>query len=221
MADINIQRKKSSPSPWLLILLVLAVVGVGAYFLFRAENAPPTDVPAPAGSGIPTPPDSATGAETGPKPAADAVGNMAAESADPVAQATPEALATFAQGDASQPQYAREGLRLLTATLVSLADRDDLRDAAIATRRDDLTSATNRIDEAGSSLRPGYVASAALLQAMQQKVAPTLENEANQLTIQASSLSGRSATPEDQQQLRDYLTRAARLVSSLNELPVR
>ncbi|AHJ95957.1 hypothetical protein [Hymenobacter swuensis] len=213
MADINIQRKKSTPSRWLILLLVLAALAVAAYFLFRAETAPPTDVPAPAGSGIPAPPDSTTGAETGPRPATDAVADLAA------APATPEVLAAFAQGDAAQPTYGREGLRLLAANLVSLADRDDLRRPAIQTRRDDLTSAISRLDEAGTSLRPGYVAAAALAQAMQQQSYPALETEARELSALAGSLSGRTTTAAEQQQVQDYFTRAARLARALNEPP--
>ncbi|UPL49439.1 hypothetical protein [Hymenobacter sublimis] len=219
MADINIQRKKSSPSPWLLILLVLAVVAVGAYFLLRADSAAPTaPAPVPAEAGVPVPPDSSTGAETGPHPSGtDAVGDMAAEPA-PV---TLEVLSSYAQSDATQPQYGREGLRLLTASLVDLADRDDFREPAIATRRDELTSATARLGEAGTSLRPGYVAATALLQAMQQQGYPELEAEMNQLTSQAANLSGRTATAQDQEQTRAYLTRAASMVKALNQPPAR
>lgn len=216
MADINIQRKKNTPSPWLLLLVVLAVVGIGAYFLFRAETAPPRDVPAPAGSGIPAPPDSTTGAETGPAPAADAVGDMAAEATAP---ATPAVLAAFAQGDATSPTYGQEGLRLLTSTLVDLVDRDDLRDPAIQTRRDDLTSATSRLGEAGTSLRPGYVAAAYLLLAIQQKAYPEQEAAARQLTALADNLSGRGATLQEQGQVKAYFQQAAQLVQALNEPP--
>lgn len=217
MAEINIQRKKSSPSPWLLILLVLAVIAVAAYFLLRADSEAPVPEPVPAGAGVPNPTDSTTGAETGPAPTADAVGDMASEPT-PV---TPEVLTTFAQGDPARPQYGREGLRLLTSALVSLADRDDLREPTVATRRDELTSATARLEEQGSSLRPGYVAAAALMQAMQQKAYPALEADIDQLTTQATALSGRTTTPQDQQQLRDYLVRAATVVTALSQPPVR
>ncbi|MBT9394050.1 hypothetical protein KLP40_12830 [Hymenobacter sp. NST-14] len=212
MADINIQRKKNTPSPWLLILLVLAVVAVGAYFLLRADaNAPralPPSPPPPAA----TPVDSLSGAETGPRPAPDDVNSLAAESA-PV---TPEVLAAFAASDAARPTYGREGLRLLTAALVGLADRDDLRTPLIQTRRDDLTSATSRLEEPAASLRPGYVAAAALMQAMQQQGYPELQPAAQQLSAQAAELSGRSATAAEQQALRDYFTRAADLVRALS-----
>ncbi|MCA8832178.1 hypothetical protein [Hymenobacter pini] len=216
MADINIQRKKNTPSPWLLLLIVLAVVGIGAYFLFRAETAPPTDERAPAGSGIPAPPDSTTGAETGPAPANDAVGDMAAEEAAPV---TPAVLTAFAQGDASKPTYGQEGLRLLTSALVELADRVDLQDPTVQTRRDDLTSATSRLGEAGTSLRPGYVAAASLIQAIQQKAYPEQEKAVRQLATLTEGLSGRSTTSEEQQQVKAYFQQAAELVQALNEPP--
>ena len=44
MADINIQRKKSAPSPWLLVLLAAVVLAVAAYFFLRPD---PADEPAP------------------------------------------------------------------------------------------------------------------------------------------------------------------------------
>ncbi|WP_426490181.1 hypothetical protein [Hymenobacter sp. 102] len=217
MADINIQRKKNTPSPWLLLLVVLAIVGIGAYFLFRAETAPPADVLAPAGSGIPAPPDSTTGAETGPSPAADAVGDMAAEEA--AVPVTPGVLAAFAKGDASQPNYGQEGLRLLKSALVDLTDRADLQDPTIQTRRDDLTSATSRLGEPGISLRPGYVAAASLIQAIQQKAYPEQEQAVRQLASLTEGLSGRTATAQEQQQVQLYFQQAAELVQALNEPP--
>ena len=49
MADINIQRKKTSPSPWLLVVLAAVVLAVAAYFFLRPdpadESAPPTATP--------------------------------------------------------------------------------------------------------------------------------------------------------------------------------
>lgn len=215
MADINIQRKKSSPSPWLLVLLVLAVLGVGAYLLLRADMD--TAAEAPEETELPAAPADTSTAST---PAAAPTPEEAEpiESSTPV---TPQVLAAFAQSDPAQPTYAREGLRLLTAALVDLADRDDLRDPAISTRRDDLTSATSRLDEAGSSLRPGFVAATALMQAMQQKSYPELEGEIGTLTTQAGELSGRVATAQDQQQVRTYLTQAAALLEKLNQPPTQ
>ncbi|MFD2785958.1 hypothetical protein [Hymenobacter rubripertinctus] len=208
MADINIQRKKNTPSPWLFLLVVLAVVGLGAYFLFRAEvNAPPTlppTPPPPARRAV----DSLSGAETGPRPAEDALNDMAAETA-PV---TAGVLAAFAATEATRPDYGREGLRLLTSALVSLTDRDDLRTPFIGTRRDDLTSATSRLEEPAASLRPGCVAAAALVQAIQQQGYPELQTAARQLSAQAAGLSGRATTATEQQALRTYFQQAAELL---------
>lgn len=213
MADINIQRKKNSPSPWLLILLVLAVVGAAAWFLLRADSsiatepvAPPTAEPAPAAA------DSTAGAETGPRPVDAAVADMAPDAA-PV---TPEVLAAFARTDATQPGYALEGLRLLTAALVDLADRDDLRNAAIGEKRDNLTSATARLEEPNASLRPGFVAATGLMQAMQQQAYPGQEAAVADLITRATRLSGRNTTATDHQQLQEFFTRAASLVRILS-----
>ena len=191
------------------MLLVLAVVAVVAYFLLRAEvnatrNSPPPPPPPPASAPV----DSLSGAETGPQPAQDAVNDMAADTA-PV---TPEVLASFAATDAARPNYGREGLRLLTTALVSLTDRDDLRIPLIRTRRDDLTSATSRLDEPTASPRAGYVAAAALMQAIQQQSYPELQTQAQFLQAQATDLSGRAATPQEQQALRAYFMRSSELL---------
>ncbi|QIX62041.1 hypothetical protein HER32_12935 [Hymenobacter sp. BT18] len=219
MADINIQRKKSSPSPWLLILLVLLVIGGAAYFLLRHDAGSSAPVSTPAASPETPLPDSTTGAETGPRPDANAaVADMSTPTEVVVA---PEELAAFAASDAATPDYGRRGLQILSATLSSLADRADFRDAAISTRRDDLTSATSRLEEEGASLRPGFTAATLLLQAMQQKGYPELEADVNQLTAQADALTGRVATAQDQAALQAYLKQAARLVKALNEPPTR
>lgn len=211
MADINIQRKKNSPSPWLLILLVLAVVGAAAWFLLRSDSPAPTEPVTPV---APARPDSTTGAETGPRPPADAaVADMAPEPA-PV---TPEVLAAFARTDATLPIYGREGLRLLTAALVDLADRDDLRTAAIGEKRDNLTSATARLDEPNASLRPGFVAATGLLQAMQQQASPALEPAVADLITRATQLSGHNDTAADHQQLQEFFSRAAIALRALSE----
>ena len=215
MADINIQRKKSSPSPWLLVLLLLVVAVAVAWYLLRRPQEPAATQEAAGTAEMTRPlPDSTTGAETGPRPNGnEAVANMASEAA-PV---TPEVLATFARGDATQPTYSREGLRMLTSALVDLADRDDLRDAAVSEKRDGLTSATSRLDEPNTSLRPGLVAAAGLMQAMQQKAYPKLEPAVAELVGRATQLSGRNETPTDHQQLQDFFTRAAEILRTLSE----
>lgn len=218
MADINIQRKKSSPGPWLLVLLALAVVGAAIWFLTRPTESAPANVAPPAAEPAPVRPDSTTGAETGPRPAAAAateatVADMASEAA-PV---TPDVLAAFARTDATQPTYAQEGLRLLSSALVELADRDDLRNTAIGEKRDNLTSATARLGETGTSLRPGFVAAAGLMQAMQQQAYPALEQPVADLVTRATQLSGRNETVSDHRQLQEFFSRAAEVVRTLSE----
>ena len=219
MADINIQRKKSSPSPWLLVLLAAVALAVAAYFFLRPD---PADEPAPAA------------APTAPAPVADSAAsdsiarraNSLARSAettapptDPSADATDATVTLAAQAATSPaaPDYARHGLQKLTGVLVALADRDDLRDPSIAEQRDNLTSATSRLNEANASLRPGFVAAAGLIRAMQQKSYPELEDPTADLVRQAARLSGRSATAADQQQNQQFLTQAAAAVRALSE----
>ena len=230
MADINIQRKKSSPSPWLLVLLAAALLAAGAYFFLRPD---PADEPAP-----PVPP---VPAATAPAPAATSAADtlsaaaavdqatrraaiagipqgdtVAADPASANAE-TVGALATQAAGNPAAPDYGLHGLQKLTATLVPLTDRDDLRDPAIAEQRDNLTSATARLGEPRASLRPGFVAAAGLIRAMQQKAYPELEPQANALVSLAGQLSGRSATAADQRQTQQFLTQAAAAVQVLSE----
>ncbi|MFD2718745.1 hypothetical protein ACFST9_08455 [Hymenobacter monticola] len=222
MADINIQRKKVSPSPWLLVLLAAVVLGLAAYFFLRPdpadEPAPPAATPeatAPA-----TTPDTLAAAA-----AVDQATRRAAIDAIPQAdttsaagnQDTAESLAAQAATNPAAPDYALNGLQKLTTVLVAFTDRDDLRDATITELRDNLTSATDRVGEPGASLRPGFVAAANLVRAMQQKAYPNLENEVNELTRLAGQLSGRSATAADQQQNKQFLTKAAEVVRALSE----
>ena len=220
MADINIQRKKSAPSPWLLVLLAAAVVAVAAYFFLRQD---PPDEPALAiASGLNSmPADSLASPDS--LSAASPLGDPAATAADSVgltqdaADYSPATLATQAATDPGAPNYARNGLQKLSGILVALTDRDEFRDPAVVEQRDNLTSATNRLGEANASLRPGFVAAAGLLRAMQQKAYPELEGPANDLVRMADELSGRSSTAAEQQQNKQFLTQAAAAVRVLSE----
>jgi hypothetical protein len=221
MADINIQRKKSSPSPWLLVLLVLVVLGILGYFLFRtspderaSQPTPPPDRTTPVADS-----DSAATEDTGatPPPADErttsaAVADMATEEGP----ATPDELASFAANESDSPDYGRRGLQMLSATLSELADRAELRDATVSERRNDLSSAISRSAEPNASLRPGFVAVAGLMQAMQQKAYPNLEKPVAELSEQAQALSGRS-TVADQPALQAFFTKAADIVRTLSE----
>jgi hypothetical protein len=201
MAELRIQPKKSAPSPWLLVLLAALVLGAAAYFYLRPDpaDAPaaaaPTTVPAPADTLAPNSP--AAEARATP-PAGDSL-----ETSPPLGSASP----------------ARIRLLELAPQLAQLADRADLRDdATIREQRDNFTSATSRLEDndPAASLRPGLVAAASLLLAVQQKAYPNLETEANALTLQASELSGRDATPTEQAQNRAYLAQVASLLNTLS-----
>lgn len=222
MADIHIQRKKSAPSPWLLALLAAVLLAVAAYFFLRPdpvdESTPPaatSEATAPT-----TAPDTLAAAA-----AMDQATRRAAIDGIPQGDTTQDAgssetaatLATQADTDPSAPNYALNGLQKLTGVLVALADRDDLRNPTTAEQRDNLTSATARLGEPTASLRPGFVAAAGLLRAMQQKAYPELEDQANNLVALAGQLSGRSATAAEQQQNKQFLTQAAAVVRVLSE----
>lgn len=220
MADINIQRKKSAPSPWILVLLAAAVLAVAAYYFLRQD---PADEPAPVpNTGLQTSAADSIGSIDSLR-AATPIGDPAAAPTDSVgltqdaADYSPATLATQAATDPRTPNYALNGLQKLSGILVALADRDEFRDPTIAENRDNLTSATNRLGEANASLRPGFVAAAALIRAMQQKAYPELEGTANDLVRLAGELSGRSATAAEQQQNKQFLTQAAAAVRVLSE----
>ncbi|MDB5234193.1 MAG: hypothetical protein JWR44_1186 [Hymenobacter sp.] len=218
MADINIQRKKARPNPWILVLLAAVVVAVVAYFLLRPE---PADEAAPANSAVGAASADTTASVAATQPSATSPAVIAA--ADSVAQTqdaedySPATLATQAATNPAAPNYAVNGLQKLTGVLVALADRDDLRDPTVAEQRDNLTSATSRLGEPNSSPRAGFVAAAGLIRAMQQKAYPDLEGQANDLVRLAGQLSGRSATAADQQLNKQFLTQAAATVRVLSE----
>jgi len=219
MAEINIQRKKSSPSPWLLIVLALAVLGLIAYFFLRADTGTPAPTPAaPATSASPPATDAeAEAIARATPPPADGSSNAAvADMAAEEAPATPDELAAFATAEAAAPDYGRRGLQMLSATLSDLADRTDLRDPAVSEKRNDLTSATSRLDEASASLKPGLVAATALMQAMQQKAYPELEGPVSELAELARQLSGRQ-TAADQAPLQSFFTKAAEVVRGFSQ----
>ncbi|MBF9236398.1 hypothetical protein I2I05_03225 [Hymenobacter sp. BT683] len=219
MADINIQRKKTAPSPWILVLLAAAVLAIAAYFFLRQE---PADEPIPANTtGIEA--TSADSISVDSLRAATPLGDPATGAADSVGLTqdatdySPATLAAQAATDPSAPNYALNGLQKLAGILVALTDRTEFRDPAVMEQRDNLTSATNRLGEANASLRPGFVAAAGLIRTMQQKAYPELEGAANDLVRLAAELSGRSATAAEQQQNKQFLTQAAAAVRVLSE----
>jgi hypothetical protein len=198
MAELRIQPKKKSPSPWLLVALAVLVLAAAAYFFLRPD---PADEPAPATAPIATAPaDSLALADTA------------------SARTTPAPASSIAQATAAMGG-ARAELLQLSPALTQLADRADLRDdAAIREQRDNFTSATARLADGDpqASLRPGLVAAANLLLAMQQKGYPNLQTEANALTLQASQLSGRDATPTERAQNHTYLTQIHNLLNTMS-----
>ncbi len=206
MANIDIQRKKASPSPWLLVVLALALLAGAAWFFLRPapadEPAPPAvrqEVAAPVDSLAPNSP--AADARATPPPA-----DAAAGVAQPESQAA-EASATKSE------------LLALVGTLTDLADRPDLReDVNIREQRDNLTSATARLadGDARAGLRPGLVAVATYLHTIQQHGYPALEADALALQAQAAALSGRDATAAEQQQNHDFVARATALADELS-----
>lgn len=199
MAELRIQPKKKAPSPWLLVALAVLVLAAAAYFFLRPD---PADEPVAAVPVATAPADSL------------AVADTAAASAMP--EAAPDSSIARAVAAAGGAQAS---LLQLSPQFTQLADRADLReDAAIREQRDNFTSATARLADGDpqASLRPGLVAAANLLLAVQQKGYPNLQTEANALTLQASQLSGRDTTPAEQTQNRAYLTQLHNLLNTMS-----
>ncbi len=230
MADINIQRKKTSPSPWLLVLLAAVVLAVAAYFFLKSDPADESAAPAAEKMVLPAADTLAAAKVLAQARAADSTKEMpdamARATPNPPGSATappdasPMGLEAVAADNPAAPDYARQGLRTLASLLVSLADREDLRTPTITEQRDNLTSATARLDEQGGSLRPGFVAAAALVRAMQQQSYPELDAPAADLVQRAGQLTGRSDTPARQQQNKEFLTRAAAFMHTLSQPPL-
>jgi hypothetical protein len=201
MAELRIQPKKSAPSPWLLVALAALVLAAVAYFYLRPD---PTDEPAPAATAVPP-------------PAVDSLApNTPASAARAVPPPSDDSVSKATTGNVA---YARAELLRLAPPLTQLADRADLRDdATIREQRDNFTSATSRLEDGDptASLRPGLVAAASLLLAVQQKGYPNLETEANALTLQAGELSGRDAAPAEQTQNREYLSQLSTLLNMMS-----
>lgn len=196
MAEIPIQRKKKPLSPWLLVALAALALTLGAYWYLR---------PAPADE--PAPPANETLTTPVPAVPADSLG--------------PDATAT---GPAAAPDSSttRGHLLLLVPELSALADRPDLRDdPTVREQRDNLTSATARLadGDAQASLRPGFVAAANLLRAVQQRAYPALDDEAAHLVQQAGQLSGRDGTADEQQQTHAFLQAVGALLQAENTPP--
>ena len=201
MAELRIQPKKSAPSPWLLVGLAVLLLAAAAYFYLRPD---PTDPAAPAVATAPA----ALPADSLPP------GSAAAD-----ARATPPSAPDSATAPGSAAA-ASLGFTQFGTDLVQLTDRDDLRDdATIREQRDNFTSATARLAEGDShaSLRPGLVAAANLLRAIQQKARPDLATQADELLRQASQLTGRNDTPAEQTQNSQYLTQANALLHALSQ----
>ncbi|GAB2948922.1 hypothetical protein GCM10027048_12330 [Hymenobacter coalescens] len=225
MAEINIQRKKKSFSPWPLIVAVLVVLALGIWYLVSRDSgsAPaepvPAEAPAAGAAAVPGGPTDTTGQATdAAAPTGDPSVGALANEASPETGTDPADFYAFVADDPSSSTYARRGLLLLSNVLVSMADRSDLRNAAVEEKRNDLTSATSRVGD-GGSLRPGFVAAAELMQEMQRRGYSTVESDVKALVEQANQLSGRTATPAEQQALQDFFLQAANVLRVL-EKPV-
>ena len=219
MADINIQRKKAAPSPWLLVLLAVAVLAAAAYFFLRPDPAdePVRAAPAAQLDTLKTRPVAPVPSQSADTSAPYTARTAHTPTAPDEGADTYAALAAQAATNPAAPNYALNGLQKLTGLLVALTDRDDLRDPATAEQRDNLTSATSRLGEPDTSLRPGFVAAAGLIRAMQQKAYPELEGATNDLVRLSGQLSGRSSTAADQRLNQQFLTQAAAAVRVLSE----
>ena len=218
VANIDIQRKKSAPSPWLLVALALALLAGAAWYFLRP--APADDPTPPAARETTAPPDTLAGGL-----ATDTLAAYAPASEVPGTPSSTAGAPASAQANspaAAETPATRAALLVLVGTLTDLADRPDLRaDATVREQRDNLTSATARLADgaANASLRPGLVGVAAYLRTIQQRGYPALEADALALQTQAATLTGRDATATEQAQNHDFLVRATALADALSAPP--
>ncbi|OON70602.1 hypothetical protein [Hymenobacter sp. CRA2] len=224
MAEINIQRKKRTISPWPLLVAVLVLLGLGIWYLVsRDQEQPATPEAAPAATSsaaaLPGAPTDTTGQAADPAaPTGDpSVGALATEEQPgDESNATPADFYAFVADDPAGTDYARHGLLMLSSVLSTMADRNDLRNPAVDEKRNDLTSATSRVAD-GGSLRPGFVAAAELMQEMQRRGYGTLERDVTSLVNKAGQLSGRTATPAEQQATQEFFQQAANVLRVLEK----
>jgi cbb3-type cytochrome oxidase subunit 3 len=219
MAEINIQRKKRTASPWLLILLVLLLLAAGAWYLLRrdSEAVPPAAAPAPAGAVTnPAPEDVVTPEEPAAEPGNAAAPNSATDAMAAEPTATPADFYAFVADNPAAPDYARRGLLLLSDVLVGLSDRSDLRDQTVDEKRNDLTSATERLEDQ-RGLKSGFVAAAEMMRILQQRGYTSLENDVNALSQQASRLTGSTKSPTEQQATQKFFQEAANVLRVLEK----
>ena len=216
MADLDIQRKKASPSPWLLVALALALLAGAAWYFLRPAPADDEAPAAPAAAETATPADPLAADTLAAYPSA-----AEARATPPPADAAPGVAQPAAEA-ASEASATRAELLALVGTLAELADRPDLRaEAAVREQRDNLTSATARLADgaAGAGLRPGLVGVAAYLRTVQQRGYPALETDALALQTQAAALSGRDVTAAEQAQNHAFIAQATALADALSAPP--
>lgn len=199
MAELHIRPKKSAPSPWLLVALVVLALAGAAYFYLRPD---PAEAPATPALG----------------PAPVSTDSLAADTSQARATVPPDndSVTTAAAAQPAATSPTRAALLELVPTLTGLTDRADLRDdPTVREQRDNLTSATARLADGDpqASLRPGLVAAANLLRAIQQKGYPNLDAETSRLVAEANQLSGRDATPAEQAANNTYLAHLAELLN--------
>ncbi|WP_157886769.1 hypothetical protein [Hymenobacter sp. PAMC 26628] len=177
------------------------VLTLGAYWYLRPD---PADEPAP--------------------PATDQTAPVGPVVADTAAVRLEQAAVPSGpeQGPGGPAGGTQAALLALVPNLSDLADRADLRnDATVREQRDNLTSATARLadGDAQASLRPGLVAAANLLRAVQQRAYPALDEDAARLVQQAGQLSGRDNTADEQRENHAFLQAVGALLQAENTPP--
>ena len=208
MAEINIERQERSIWPWIIGLLVLALL---AWWLLSMR-----------GTGN----DNDVVAETSPGAIADSLpptgaGNLAA---------MPAAVSEFlrfseeprpAQAADSTHSYEAEGLRRLAAALDELADRDtidgvslDIRIAALRERADALQRNWRSTAHAGHT-RTAFDSAAVLIESMQQRRFPNLGSASARVRQAVDGVKPDGLLLEQTAQVEQFFDRAAEAVRAM------
>lgn len=208
MAEIHIERHERSIWPWVLGLLVLALL---AWWLLSMRNdAADNDVAVetPAGALV----DSVPGTGVGTREAAPAAVN--------------EFLSYTEQNRAgtaadSTHNYEAEGMRRLAAALDELADRDTIGGVALDAR---ISALRNRADalqrdwrstEHARHTRAAFDSAAALVEGMQQQRFNNIATEASQLRQAASGVSPDRLLLQQTAEVQRFFQRAADAVRAM------
>ena len=214
MAEINIERHERSIWPWIVGLLVLALL---AWWLLSMRSSGNDDNLV---------------AETSPGAVADTLPGTGADTRAMMPAAVSDFI-RYAEEPRTRPaadsthSYEAEGVRRLAAALDELADRDtigkvslDVRIAALRERADALQRDWRSTAHAGHT-RVAFDSAAALIESMQQQRFPSLAGEVAAVRQAADGVKPDGLLLEQTDEVRRFFDRAADAIRAMASAPAR